>query len=265
MDFSQSSLQDYADCPRRFELRYLRRLEWPAIDAEPSLEVEARQEEGLEFHRLVHQYFVGISPQELEKTAQSSHVQGWWANFRTANLGLEGWRLRSELTLAAVLGAGRLVAKYDLIACQDGRAVIYDWKTWARRPSDEWLARRWQTRVYRALVVKAGAVLNGGRPFPANAVSMIYWFAEFPGEPAILRYDAAELENDWSAIQSLTAEIVARQSFPMTEDPHRCRYCVYRSYCARGEKAAHWQEPGDEASGERNQDVSWEDLGESAL
>jgi len=28
--FSQSSLQDYYDCPRRFELRYLSRLIWPA-------------------------------------------------------------------------------------------------------------------------------------------------------------------------------------------------------------------------------------------
>jgi hypothetical protein len=265
IDFSQSSLQDFADCPRRFELRYLRQLEWPAIEAEPSREVETRQEEGLEFHRLVHQYFVGIPPAELEKTARSSHVQGWWANFRAANLDLEGSQLRSELMLAAVIGAGRLVAKYDLVARQDGRAVIYDWKTWTRRPSDEWLASRWQTRVYRALLVKAGAVLNAGRPFPADAVSMIYWFAEFPDEPAILRYDAAQLKNDWVAVQRLTAEIAAQRSFPLTEDIRTCRFCVYRSYCGRGERAGNWQEPGDEASGEQNQDVSWNELGASAL
>ena len=30
--FSQSSLQDYADCPRRFQLRYLDKLIYPAIE-----------------------------------------------------------------------------------------------------------------------------------------------------------------------------------------------------------------------------------------
>jgi CRISPR/Cas system-associated exonuclease Cas4 (RecB family) len=265
IDFSQSSLQDYADCPRRFQLRYLGQLEWPGIQAEPSLEVESRQEQGQEFHRLVHQYYVGISPADLQKTARTSHVRGWWENFRAANLDLEGWQLRSELTLAANIGARRLVAKYDLVACQDGRAVIYDWKTWARRPSNEWLAGRWQTRVYRALLVKAGAVLNGGRPLTADAVSMIYWFAEFPGEPAILEYDAIQFEEDWSSIESLIAEIVAGQSFPVTEDRRRCRFCVYRSYCARGERAGDWNEPGSEASGDWNQDISLNDLGESAI
>ncbi len=32
--FSQSSLQDYVDCPWRFYLRYIRQLAWPAIVAE---------------------------------------------------------------------------------------------------------------------------------------------------------------------------------------------------------------------------------------
>ena len=34
--FSQGSLQDYVDCQRRFQLRYLMKLAWPAVDAEPA-------------------------------------------------------------------------------------------------------------------------------------------------------------------------------------------------------------------------------------
>ena len=34
--FSQSSLQDYMDCPRRFQLRYLDRLIYPAAESEPA-------------------------------------------------------------------------------------------------------------------------------------------------------------------------------------------------------------------------------------
>ena len=51
--FSQSSLQDYFDCPRRFQLRYIEQVAWPAVETEPMLENERRQQAGLHFHRLV--------------------------------------------------------------------------------------------------------------------------------------------------------------------------------------------------------------------
>ncbi|NCT22292.1 PD-(D/E)XK nuclease family protein, partial [bacterium] len=57
--FSQSSLQDYADCPRRFQLRYIEQLAWPAVETEPALENERRQQEGLLFHRLAQQHLIG--------------------------------------------------------------------------------------------------------------------------------------------------------------------------------------------------------------
>ena len=53
--FSQGSLQDYADCPRRFQLGYILRLAWPAVEAEPVLESERRQLQGQAFHlSLIH-------------------------------------------------------------------------------------------------------------------------------------------------------------------------------------------------------------------
>src|SRR6266498_3834473 len=54
------------------------------------------------------------------------------------------------------------IAKYDLITVQNGKAIIYDWKTYRKRPRNEWLAARMQTRVYQALLVNAGAHLNHG-------------------------------------------------------------------------------------------------------
>ena len=67
---SQSSLQDYNDCPRRFELRYLQHLAYPAIETEPALENEKHQREGENFHRLVQQYFIGIPEKQLAKTTK---------------------------------------------------------------------------------------------------------------------------------------------------------------------------------------------------
>jgi hypothetical protein len=49
--FSQSSLQDYVECSRRFELRYIERLRWPALQSEPVLEQERHMQQGQRFHQ----------------------------------------------------------------------------------------------------------------------------------------------------------------------------------------------------------------------
>jgi len=54
--FTQASLQDYADCPRRFQLRYVERVAWPALEADSALENERHMQQGIAFHRLAHQH-----------------------------------------------------------------------------------------------------------------------------------------------------------------------------------------------------------------
>ncbi len=78
---SQSSLQDYHDCPRRFELRYLQQLAYPAIETEPALENEQHQKEGEYFHRLAQQYLIGIPSEQVGKLANTPNLQRWWENF----------------------------------------------------------------------------------------------------------------------------------------------------------------------------------------
>ncbi|HZU87116.1 MAG TPA: PD-(D/E)XK nuclease family protein, partial [Anaerolineaceae bacterium] len=57
--FSQNNLQDYVDCARRFELRHLLRLEWPALQSEPVLERERLMILGQRFHQMVQQHLSG--------------------------------------------------------------------------------------------------------------------------------------------------------------------------------------------------------------
>ena len=74
--FSQSSLQDYNDCPRRFQLRYIEKLHWPAVEMEPALENEHRQQEGQLFHRLVQQHIIGIQKNhDVSLTVSESRIQ----------------------------------------------------------------------------------------------------------------------------------------------------------------------------------------------
>ena len=72
--FSQSSLQDFETCARRFQLRYLRQLSWPAVESEPIQEAERLAQLGADFHRLVHQHLVGIDEETLTASILSAQL-----------------------------------------------------------------------------------------------------------------------------------------------------------------------------------------------
>jgi CRISPR/Cas system-associated exonuclease Cas4 (RecB family) len=264
--FSQSSLQDYADCPRRFQLRYIDRLIYPAAESEPAMENERHQQEGQYFHRLAQQYLLGIPAEKLARLANTPNLQRWWENFINAK-DLTGLRdlstLYPEVTLSAPLGNFRLVAKYDLIAVtEDEKVVIYDWKTYRKRPRNEWLSARWQTRVYRALLVAAGSQLNGGKPIVQERCEMVYWFSDFPDDPARFPYSEAGYKRDWDTLTRLTEEIQSASSFPKTDDRQKCAYCPYRSYCDRGIQAGDMDAIEAEMEVEALFDVNFEQIGE---
>jgi CRISPR/Cas system-associated exonuclease Cas4 (RecB family) len=273
---SQSSLQDYMDCARRFKLRYLDRLSYPAAETEPTLENEKHQQEGEYFHRLVQQHLIGIPAEQIAKFANTANLQRWWENFQhSSDLSVlreiisEGKRdlskLYPEATLSAPLGKYRLLAKYDLIALQDGKAIIYDWKTYRKRPRNEWLAARMQTRVYRALLVQAGAHLNGGKPFEPEQIEMIYWFPDFPDEPARFPYTSAQFQRDLDTLLKLSEEVASASSYPLTEDRQKCLFCTYRSYCERGIRAGDAEQAEAEMEAEELFNVNFEQIGEIAF
>lgn len=264
---SQSSLQDYVDCARRFKLRYLDRLSYPAVETEPSLENEKHLQEGESFHRLVQQHLVGIPADQVAKLANTPNLQRWWANFRSfSQTGLTGLtNCLPEVTLSAPLGKYRLLAKYDLIAIEDDKATIYDWKTYRKRPRNEWLSARMQTRIYRALLVQAGTHLNGGKPFEPEQIEMIYWFADFPDEPARFPYTSAQFKRDWDMLTKLEEELTSASDYPLTDDRQRCAYCTYRSYCERGTRAGDMDQAEAEMEAEELFDVNFEQIGEIAF
>ena len=241
--FSQSSLQDYDDCPRRFALRAIQRLKWPAVETEPALENERRQVEGQIFHRLVQRHLLGISADALAPSADAPSLSRWWRHYLASEESRlrddPDWNIYPERTLSAPIGGYRLMAKYDAVAVHaSGRALIIDWKTYRKRPRDEMLFARWQTRVYRFLLVEAGASLNGGNAFSPEKIEMRYWFAEYPAQTARFPYSEAAYRRDRALLEKLIAEIAAAREFPPAEDSSRCKFCAYRSYCERGVHAA---------------------------
>ena len=138
--FSQSNLQTYVDCPRRFWLTYIQRLPWPAVQAGPVQEHEYMMRLGEAFHRAIQRTESGI-PAELVKAQLEPPLDVWFADYETyrpADLPREWVESEAVLALPLTIGdAGPKVAlagKFDLLAIEPHRrGIIVDWKTNRKR------------------------------------------------------------------------------------------------------------------------------------
>jgi len=246
--FSQSSLQDFIDCRRKFQLRFLRQLAWPAIQSEPALEFESYLRQGALFHRMVQQHQLGVPLERLAQLINDDDLSRWWVNYTRfvntqgglGSLTSEDARCYPEIVLSASVGSFRMVAKYDLVViAPDGSVVIFDWKTSRKRPRRRWLAERLQTRVYPYVMVRGGSHLNHEVDIQPDRVEFVYWFADHPEEPERFSYTQEKFQEDHNEISELIESILGldEQGFSLTQDHRRCLFCVYRSLCGRGEKA----------------------------
>jgi hypothetical protein len=268
--FSQSNLSDYETCARRFDLRYRQGLSWPAVESAPLAEAERRMTLGRDFHRLVHQHLLGVPESRLTAMAEASpypDLAALWANYladQPAVLQEPQARLFPEVTLFTPLAGFRLQAKFDLLVFLPNAVHIFDWKTATQRPTSNRLRERMQTRVYLYVLTEAGASLNGGQPLDPEAVSMTYWFAQHPSQPERIRYQATQHGLNRTYLRGLIEQIDSTPNFPLTTDERACHYCVYRSYCNRGDAAGPISAQVEEADtfSDTELDLDWEQVAE---
>ena len=268
LQLNQQNLQDYTDCPRRFQLRHVLGVAWPAVKAEPIEEAERRARLGQRFHRMAYQHSLGIPAGQLESGIDDEDLRRWWHNFLTAPpRGLPMGLRRAEVSLSTPLAGYRLTARYDLLAADPGeRLVIADWKV--RRPKRaHFLEKRLQSVVYPYVLVEAGAAFNGGEPAQPEQVTLIYWFADAPDDPLTLAYDAGRHATDRTRLTALIREIEAHDEavWPLTDDARACKFCTYRSLCDRGRVAGDVDELDDEPELEELLDIDLEQIAEIAF
>ncbi|MBN1563960.1 MAG: PD-(D/E)XK nuclease family protein [Anaerolineae bacterium] len=234
--FSQSSLQDYVDCPRRFQLRYLESQSWPGVHVEPVLEHEQHVYRGTRFHRLVERHQLGMDVALLAETvADDPDLQAWWRAYLDFDFlhDLEGARY-PELSLFTVVAGVPLMAMFDLVVVTPGgRVVIFDWKTYARVPSRQWFAARLQTRVYLYVMAAAGGRLLGYE-LDLDQISLIYCVVSQMDSFVVFDYSVALFDGDRGYLSGLVSGVGARLDWLLTADEQLCRFCVYRSLCGRG-------------------------------
>jgi hypothetical protein len=237
--FSHAALQDFVDCPRRFYLRYIRQLRYPAPESDPLRELDQHVQREARFHKLVHQHQIGIPVKALEATIADETLADWWEAYLEHLPADLPPKRRADVTLSAPLAGRRLVAKFDLLAIGE-RAVIMVWKTAPHRPKRAWLEKRLQTVVYPYVLAQAGAHLNSGKPIPPDNIRLVYWFADEPEQPEVFDYSAAQYKQGGKQLAALAADVLRREGeadFELTEDVERCLYCSYRSLNERGTKA----------------------------
>ncbi len=283
--FSQSSLQAYDDCPRRFWLAFVEQLPWPAVEASPVQEHEQAMRLGALFHRLVQRAESGpdslLTP-DLLAAGLEPPLAGWFDAYRRARPHDLGAALEVERVLSIPFAANpaprsgpgdappaaaapatppggklpvglRLAAKYDLIAATaEGRIVIVDWKTGRRRGKPAALRMRLQSIVYPYVLVEASAALPWG-PIAPEQVEMRYWFTAAPEHPVTFRYDGEQHAANGKRLHEIIREILAGRTeadFPKVPDTEAnrrrfCRFCVYRSRCDRGLDAGPLEDADD--------------------
>lgn len=261
--FSQHSLSDYLDCPRRFYLQYIAKQAWPLLESGygsmDALQYREYLRQGVRLHRWIERYWLGIaapSPAQLAhqpQTASEIELQTWWGRFLSTDFSALPAQRLPELELSAQIGDYRLYARYDLLAVAPDQAVVVDWKTIRfERPLPHHFWRdRLQTRVYLYVLTSAGAPFNNGQPFAPENCKMRYWLANgLPTDSASsdedanynshfwvdINYSQAEFEADERRLRSLVTHIAECQhehQFEKTTNERHCTFCTFRTLCQR--------------------------------
>jgi CRISPR/Cas system-associated exonuclease Cas4 (RecB family) len=248
--FSSGNLQDFLDCERRFELKYLLSQEWPSPQSEPVLEVESRIRTGREFHFMIHQYLCGIPLPDLQKMELAPDIHYWLERFEIFFKGFPFVEFHSEYTVVTPFqGDYYLTAVYDLIGMTDQpKLLIMDWKTSPHRPKKEIIAQAVQSFLYPYLAFENRTQIFKGAKIDHGEIEMIYWNAVHPNESVSLSYSLPQYEKNSENLKKIIETIIGKPmgAFAKTENTRKCAYCQYRSLCQRGSKAGSFdQDNGD--------------------
>lgn len=241
---SQSQIQDFQQCPRRYYLRQVQQLTWPASDGAKASRLEQTAARGEVFHRFVHQLIQGIPAEDLLRQTDCPEVRQWMENFLSFAPLPKDAVLYSEMELSAIHAQVLWIGKFDGIAVQKNRLTIFDWKTSAHPAARGNYLSSPQTRLYRYLAQRCSARLSGIEIAPEN-IEMVYWFPSQPAAALHLPYDEASLKQDEAFLGACAAELSQSEeaAYPQSVRQEFCTSCSYFSFCHRDLAAAMNSEP----------------------
>ncbi len=253
--FTQSKLQDFLDCPRRFYLKYIEEQRWPAPVTEP----QERLEEALRYGQLMHQYIEqhlsGVPHSVIEQQFSTYHneqLQKWWQVYLThyQNTIAHMRAIYPEMLLSTHIDEYTLLAKYDVLMTDGSNNLIaIDWKT-GKLPKPSQLEERMQTIVYLLVLYQASTALLNQRP---SSITLRYISLE---SNEIQNFNVTALSV--AALEMRILEVIEQikvSSFDKVINETPCRYCIYRGLCGRGK--ASWHEDSVAMLSDLDEDIDW--------
>ncbi len=220
---SQSSLNLWQTCPRKFQHQALQNLNLPLI-------ANAKMEQGKRFHLLMQQQELGLDIANL--AAGDPQLQKWISTFaKNPPKMIDSSRRYPESTYTFALAGYILIAVFDLLILGDRQGQILDWKTHNRPIAEAILRSSWQTRLYLY-------ILAAKTKFLPEQISMSYWFAETAAtvEITYCLQDHQQTHQEIIQILGEMAAAEASQFFPQLPlDSPVCLKCEFNYRCERGQ------------------------------
>jgi len=243
LQLSQGNLQDFSECPRRFQLKVIDNISWPAAYSEPLSQLEKATDIGNKFHQLCHQLFTGIDKDSLSHTLSNPDLKIMWDDFISFAKDLQDDNRFSEIILSTPFLGHQLIAKYDLvIRTNNGKYIIYDWKTSSQKPTRTFLSQRYQTFLYPYILVETGSSIFHTEQISPKNISMNYWYPMSSDPEEIFPYSEIAYSENTTHLTDIISKIDgfvdSEKLFPLTENRKLCGKCVYRSLCERGIQAS---------------------------
>ena len=226
--FTQSKLQDFRDCPRRFYLKYMENQRWPAPISVPQDQHEQAMKNGQRLHQLIERHHYGLSLDVLKRDIDEPLTR-WIDHYEAYLPSLAPYKQSfSETMLTAQLEQYHLAAKFDWIGFDGKQVLAIDWKTGTLPPANR-LQARMQTIVYLYVLYQSASSLFGKE---IKHFTLRYFSVETTNAQSfdVNARNVTQYEADILAI--LTQ--IQTSTFDKTEQERNCRYCVYRGLCGRG-------------------------------
>jgi hypothetical protein len=235
MNFSQSSLKSFLDCQKYFELRHIKKLDWPGSNPmiPPALKIKIDQ--GKQFHEFTHLYFSGTRPEKITDWIKDPEISVWWKHFESSVIPkLAHKQILSEQTLEIPIDDHKLIAIFDAICIHPNQKIeIFDWKI-SKKPRDvTTIPKLIQTRVYFQVLWLGYLGLKQVTNLDFQSLSMTYWFADDKDPFFTQTYSKDQFKDDQQYLANLLQQVKScmTTSYKMTDRLELCTKCHYRGFC----------------------------------
>ena len=230
--YTQSNLQDFLDCPRRFYWKYVEGQSWPSPVTVPQQEFERRMRNGQLVHQIIERHQSGVPLNDIRQHVQldDDELQTMVSRYEAVLPTLQRFEPRYvEILLSTVVKTYPVIAKFDFVGLDNRRLVAIDWKTGPLPPIDR-LRKRMQTVVYLLVMFRAGAAVMGTDDIREY---VLRYHSLATGEQHTFTVNA-DSATQFAATLLDVIEQTQTSDFAKVESTLPCRFCVYRGLCGRG-------------------------------